>query len=310
MRVAVVGVGAIGSLIAYSLNLAELKPYLVFRNKDVAKKYGEVGIEIKVGNKVSRLKGYFVSYEELPEELDVSFICVKSYDFNEAVNKLIKHSRSELVITCQNGLGSFELANKLISKGCVVALVLNVGVLRLKDNLFEYVGGGTSYIGSSTVNYSRIKDTLSKVANILSKIFKVKIVRDINPYRWYKLLINAGINPITALLRAPNSIILNNDYVRRLAINVVKEGINVCNVLNIKLPKDPISGMLEVAKATANNYSSMLQDIMRGKKTEIDYINGKIIEYGKMLSVPTPVNEVLYDLVKALEQQTTYDLDR
>ncbi len=304
MRVAVIGMGAIGSLITYSLNLSKLKPYLVFRSRDLAKKYSETGIEIKVGNKISKLDGYFIGYEELPKELDISFICVKSYDFSEAMNKLIRYSRSKLVITCQNGLGSFELASKLISKGYVAALVLNVGVYRLKNNLFEYVGGSTSYIGSSIGTYSRVKDILLKVVDILGKVFKVEVVPNITPYRWYKLLINAGINPITALLRAPNSIILSNDYAKELAINAVKEGINICNVLNIKLPKDPISGMLEVAKATANNYSSMLQDLMRGRRTEIDYINGKIIAYGRMLGVPTPVNEVLYNLVKALEQQS------
>ncbi len=302
MKVAVVGVGAIGALITYALNLADIEPYLVFRGRDVAKRYSSKGIIIKVNKDKVRLRGIYVSYPDLPNEVDIAFICVKSYDFSTAMRNLINHARVKLCVTCQNGLGSFELANKLVTNGYVAALVLNVGVLRESDGVFKYVGSRVSYLGTTASMYHKIVDQLKDISDILSRVFKVKVVEDINPYRWYKLLINAGLNPVTALLRAPNRVIIENEFAQKVAIEAVNEGVRVCSVLGVKLPSDPIRGLFEVAKATADNYSSMLQDIMRGKRTEIDYINGKIIEYGIRLRLPTPVNNVLYRLVKAIEQ--------
>ena len=101
-----------------------------------------------------------------------------------------------------------------------------------------------------------------------------------------------------------NGEILKIPETRNIMIEAVKEAVNIAKALNIKLEiKDHVRKTIEVAEATANNKSSMLQDIERRKKTEIDYINGAIVKLGKKLGIKTPVNKTLTALVKAIESK-------
>ncbi|RLG87696.1 MAG: 2-dehydropantoate 2-reductase [Thermoprotei archaeon] len=297
--VAIVGIGAIGSLIAYALNLQGIKPLLVFKDKDQVKSFVKSRYKLMLANDVEVvLEGHPVTYENLPENIDVIFICTKAYDFNNALDStLSKLTSFRLIITCQNGLGSYEYAKKVVGSSKVASLVLNHGVYRVSTNTFKYVGGGISYLGQEG---GRVNDLLRDVASML-KFLNVKLVSDITPYRWLKLLVNAGINPITAILRERNEVILKNPYAKNLAFKAVKEGLILANTLNIKLPEDPISALIKVAQLTKDNYSSMLQDLISKGKTEVDYINGAIVRKAREYGIDAKVNEVLYLMVKALE---------
>ncbi len=115
------------------------------------------------------------------------------------------------------------------------------------------------------------------------------------------MIVNAAINPVTAILRARNGVILEDPNARALAEAVVREGIEVVNRLGIRLPSDPLAETLRVAETTRDNKSSMLQDVLNRRRTEVDYINGAIVIKGREVGVNTPVNYVLWLLVKALE---------
>jgi len=120
-------------------------------------------------------------------------------------------------------------------------------------------------------------------------------------YRWLKLIVNSAINPLTAILRAKNSIIIDNPLVGKLAAKVVLEGWLVSRELGITLPRNPIIELINVAAATGENYSSMYQDVIKGRRTEIDYINGAIVEIGERVGVNTVLNKVLTLLIKSIE---------
>ena len=301
-NILIVGLGAIGSLINYSLNLANITPYVVAKNKDQLELLRR-GIKIIIDNKVMDLHHKLITYESLRNipHTDIVFMCMKAYDFEEALKNLIEYidERFSLLITCQNGIGSMEYAIRHLGKDKVAGLVINHGVRKLSSNKYLYVGGSECYIGQKGNTYSELITDIPR----LLKFLNVMVVDDIEPYRWLKLLINAGINPVTAIFRATNGVILSNEYARKLAIEAVKEGIEVSLKLGIKLPKDPINEMLKVASKTRNNYSSMLQDIINGRKTEIDFINGVIVNFGKSLNVDVLVNEVLYLLIKGIEKE-------
>ncbi len=94
------------------------------------------------------------------------------------------------------------------------------------------------------------------------------------------MIVNAAINPITAILRARNGVILEDPNARALAEAVVREGVDVVNRLGIRLPSDPLAETLRVAEATRDNQSSMLQDVLNRRRTEVDYINGAIVTRG------------------------------
>jgi 2-dehydropantoate 2-reductase len=118
---------------------------------------------------------------------------------------------------------------------------------------------------------------------------------------WSKLVINAAINPLTALLRVTNGQLLERPAARTLVAAAAREAADVAAALGLRLTyPDPVAAAESVARRTASNTSSMLQDVMRGAPTEIDAICGAIVSAGEEWGVPTPVNGILWLLVRAL----------
>jgi 2-dehydropantoate 2-reductase len=146
---------------------------------------------------------------------------------------------------------------------------------------------------------------IGTLADILKAAgFEVEIVPSAGDLVWSKLVINAAINPLTALLRVPNGELLARPSARTLMDLAAGEAAAVARALNHHLVfEDPVAAAEEVARRTAANRSSMLQDVLRGGPTEIDAICGAIVAAGAEQSVPVPVLEVLWLLVKALGKE-------
>ena len=126
---------------------------------------------------------------------------------------------------------------------------------------------------------------------------------DVRSLVWGKLVINTGINALTALLRLRNGQLAEQAETRRLLALAVEEAVLVARAAGVQLPyEDPVEKVLAVAVATGQNQSSMLQDVLRGSPTEIAVINGAIVREGERLGVATPVNRTLTLLVQALEK--------
>ena len=131
--------------------------------------------------------------------------------------------------------------------------------------------------------------------------FNLDILDDVQGLIWGKLVVNAAINPLTALLRMPNGGILSRTSANQLSTDLAREVIAVAEAKGIQLPyADPVQAAKGVASQTAANHSSMYQDIMRGAPTEIDSICGAVVEEGKAFGVPTPVNYTMWKLVRAV----------
>ena len=128
------------------------------------------------------------------------------------------------------------------------------------------------------------------------------IVDNILDYVWSKLLINAGINALTAIHRCPNGKLLESDDTLNIMTAAVKEGEAVARAKGIQVPDDPVVLTIDVCRRTSQNLSSMLQDINNKRRTEIDSINGEIVVAGKKLGIPTPVNEDLVNKLKEIEE--------
>lgn len=117
---------------------------------------------------------------------------------------------------------------------------------------------------------------------------------------WGKLAINAGINPLTALLEVPNGELIRRPEARSLMGEAALEVANVAEARGIRLPyANPVEQMEQVAQRTAENDSSMLQDIRRGAPTEINAISGAVVREGQRPGVSAPVNRLLWKLVQA-----------
>ena len=119
---------------------------------------------------------------------------------------------------------------------------------------------------------------------------------------WSKVLINAGINPLTAILGVRNGALLENEAARGLMAGLVREGASVMQRLSMAPAYgDPVARAEEVCRLTAANYSSMYMDIKNGQPTEIDFINGALAREGAAAGVPCPLNGAMTQLVHALE---------
>ena len=130
--------------------------------------------------------------------------------------------------------------------------------------------------------------------------FEVHAASDLLSLMWGKLVVNTGINALTALLEVRNGELLESSHSRSLMNAAAMETARVAEAKGIKLPyDDPTQEVEGVASRTAENESSMLQDIHRGAPTEVDAINGAVVREGERLGVPTPVNWTLWKLMRS-----------
>ena len=138
-------------------------------------------------------------------------------------------------------------------------------------------------------------------AALTSANFDVRVVDDAQSLVWGKLVINSAINPLTALLRVPNGELLERPSAHEVMKELARETARVAYAERIDLPfSDPVAAVEDVARRTAANHSSMLQDVLRGARTEIDAICGAVVEYGEKHTIPTPANWDCWKLVGAM----------
>ncbi len=304
VKIAIIGLGAVGGLLAYMAR--RVKPTVIYRSpvyREAIKCFGGVYVRLPDGREeiVKVDHGYANEFEG--SSFDTVFITVKAYDTRAAAieaSRLVKDGG--VVVVIQNGIGGLEEAIHVIGeseKKIDVALgVLTYGVTRLRASAIEVKGVGELLLGFKEGRGDL--ELLRRVAELLDG--NVRVVEDVEPYRWLKVIVNAAINPLTVIANAPNRIVLELDSYWELAVKIVEEGVKVAEALGIMLPRDPLETVREVVEKTRNNISSMLQDYRAGRRTEIDYINGAIVRLGKEKNIDTPVNYTLTLLVKGLTE--------
>jgi 2-dehydropantoate 2-reductase len=221
-------------------------------------------------------------------------VLVKSWQTGQAAGQLKACLAGDgLALTLQNGLGNRETLEGALGERRVALGVTTLGATLLGPGLVRPAGDGTVTLGAHP--------RLEPMAEALrSAGLAVEI--DPNPLSllWGKLVINAAINPLTALLGVPNGELLERPAARTLLASVVAEAAAVAEAINVRLPyPDPLAAVEAVARRTAANRSSMLQDVQRRAPTEIDAICGAIVQAGERAGVPTPVSRTLWQLVKA-----------
>lgn len=303
MKIAVVGPGALGCLIAGFLKSKTGEEVWLLDNSHVrAKKISEDGVRIEgiSGNHTVKIDATADAKEI--GSVDLVVICVKSYSTEDAckeIKDIVGENTS--VLTLQNGIGNVQILNDYFGADKVIAGITNHGSTLIGTGHIRHAGKGDTIIGKSDGKLSR---ELKDVVTVLTKAgFPAKISKDIDSVIWSKLVINVGINALTAITRLTNGKIVAYDESRDILRSAVQEATRVVKRKRIKLSyDDPIQKVESVAKATAANVSSMLQDVLNNKRTEIDFINGAIVRHGKATGIATPVNDMLTGLVKTIEK--------
>jgi 2-dehydropantoate 2-reductase len=231
-----------------------------------------------------------------------ALILVKSWQTARAARQLMAClAQDGLALTLQNGLGNLEQLQEVLGEDRAAMGVTTMGATSLGPGRVRVGGVGPTHLGSHP--------RLGPFVDLLRQAgLEIEIAEDLEGLIWGKLAINAAINPITALLGIPNGELLLSPHALALMTGAAGETATVAEARGIRLPyDDPGAAAVEVAGRTASNHSSMLQDIRRGAPTEIDAICGAIANEGESLGVWTPVNWVLWHLVRALASSTQGD---
>jgi 2-dehydropantoate 2-reductase len=304
MRVVVIGGGALGSLLAAKLApLVDLWLATDWAEHVAAiRERGLILVELD-GSETLVPVQVVEDPDAVAHSTHLALIAVKSHATAQAAAKAgLMLAGSGLALTLQNGLGNREILASVLGAPRVVQGVTSMGATLLGPGRVRYAGAGTTYLAGEPGTAGE----LATMAQLLQRAqFETYVADDVTRLVWGKLVINAGINALTAILRVSNGVLLEQPAARSLMAAAALEAASVAVAKGIALPyDDPVAQVEQVARATAANRSSMLQDILRQAPTEIEVINGAIAREGERHGVPTPVNQVLADLVRAV--QATY----
>lgn len=307
MRTLIYGAGAMGSLVG-GLLAQKFDVTLLGREPHV-NVIPETGLKITGINELTVHPTTIRSLAELPKDFhpDLVIVTVKSYDTPNIIAGLQNIVDDDtLILSLQNGLDNEQRMHEVLSNNTVVGGVTCHGVTYQEPGHVYHAGLGETQIG---VYDGSNTDQVTELAGMLSEVgLETTVTDNIKGEIWAKVAVNASINPITAITGLKNGFLLKLPELTKLLEATCMEVLEVAKVENVELPPcDILNKTRNVVKNTAGNKSSMLQDIERGKRTEIDSINGAIVKLSKENGVPTPVNESLTTLVKGIEANIYLD---
>ena len=301
MKIVMLGAGAMGSLFGAMLSRSG---------------QGEVWLLDIWEEHINRVKshGLLVEFEEQeavfkvrattnPEEVgvaDLIIVFVKAYLTTDAVEYGLPMVGPEtLFLSLQNGLGNIENIRSVVGGAHVVGGVTSQGATMLGPGWVRHGGRGPTFVGQTD---RRITPSVELIASLLTQSgIPTEVSDSIERLIWEKLIINVGINPVTAIAGLRNGELLNFEETKTVVAMAVEEAERVAVEKGALVKGNLVERVFEVCKATAQNRSSMGQDVDNKRRTEIDFINGAIVREGKALGIPTPVNMTLTYLVKTLE---------
>jgi 2-dehydropantoate 2-reductase len=231
-----------------------------------------------------------------------ALVLVKSWQTPRAAQDLRQRLTPDgLALTLQNGLGNRETLQAQLGAERVALGVTTLGANLLGPGKVRAAGEGPVVLEMGSG--SRVGRIAALASLLRLGGFTVEAVDDPLSLLWGKLVINSAINPLTSLLQVRNGELLERESARQLMAQAACEAAAVAGALDIHLPyTDPVQAAEDVARRTASNRSSMLQDVLRGAPTEIEAICGEIVRLGQRLGVETPLNRALWQLVKAKVQ--------
>lgn len=298
MNILIVGTGALATLFAARLSQAGHRITMLGKWKEGLDALRKDGVRLVDAN--GDEKKFEVHATDEPREcvgIKHAIVLVKAWQTERAANQLTQCLADDgLTLTLQNGLGNHETLTHRLGLDRVALGVTTAGATLLAPGLARAGGEGI-------ISIQRNQALGLIEAALKSAKFDVRIVDDARSLVWGKLVVNAAINPLTALLRIPNGELLERPSARELMGRLALEAADVARAENVRLPfDDAVAAVEEVARKTAANRSSMLQDVLRSTPTEIDAICGAVVNTAQKHGLDTPANWACWKLVGALNR--------
>ncbi len=302
MKIAIIGPGALGCLMAASLAEAGNEVWLLDHDVIRASRLSGRGLILEKGGerRIINVKASAEASEIGPVE--TTLLCVKSHDVASALKRSIPVLTSNtLLIAFQNGILHLDVLKNELGPANLAIGVTSLGSTLIGPGHVRHGGSGIPRIGFLE---SASNSFLDRSARVLTDAgIETRPVDNILDHVWTKLLINVGINGLTAILDCPNGALLDSRSVTERMTGAVREAFAVAEAKGIQVTGDPLAMTKKVCKSTAGNISSMLQDVRKKRLTEIDAINGAIVEQGARLGIPTPINRELVREIKEIEKR-------
>ena len=296
-----IGTGALATLFAARLSEAGHSVHMLGTWKHGLDALNQNGARIVDADGNER--AYKVHATDDPREVGgakFALVLVKSWQTERAARQL-KESLAEngLAVTLQNGLGNRETLIHDLGPARVALGITTTGATLLEPGLVRAGGEGI-------ISIERHQALGPLEAVLRSSNFNLKIVDDAQSLIWGKLVINAAINPLTALLSVSNGELLEHPNIRKVMASLASETATVAAAEYVHLPfSNPVSAVEDVARKTASNHSSMLQDIRRGAPTEIDAICGAVTRRAEFHGMAVPYNRACWMMVRAAAIHTS-----
>jgi 2-dehydropantoate 2-reductase len=308
MKIAVIGPGALGCLLAASL-AENNEVWLLDHNPERAALLNRKGLILESKGRSKHCHVKVTAEPHLVGPAQLVLLCVKSGGVREALpaaRALL--DQDSLAVTLQNGLGHLPLLAELPAEPAWALGVTSHGATLAEPGHVLHKGRGLTRIGfppRSSAPPDKAGHKLALAARALTDAgIETEPVDDILNHVWAKLLINIGINALTVIHDCPNGALLDSPDAMALMAAAIREGQEVARKSGIVLGGDPLQAATEVCRATAANISSMLQDVRAKRETEIDAINGALVRKAAELGVPVPINRELTRKIKEIERSS------
>ena len=306
MHFLLVGPGALGcllsSIVTHGLVVTGDKLSLLDHNRQRADYLTEHGIVYQQGDACKNVSVTVTSNPYSLDHVDVVLLCVKSYDVAATLRfcqpLLIS---TTLVVFLQNGISHLSMPELLQDASAAFGTTTEGATLLGRGHVI-HTGRGTTSLGFLHSPNDREAFLLKKIHTVFAAGgLQMRATESILIAIWAKLFINVGINALTAILACKNGELLSLPGIDERMRNAIDEAVRIAKAEGIQILDDPYLATRTVCSKTAENVSSMLQDIRSKRRTEIDAINGAIVAKGLRYGIQTPENEVLCRQVQEIE---------
>jgi 2-dehydropantoate 2-reductase len=304
-RVAIVGPGALGCLLASALSRiipGEIR--VLDHDSQRAALLQHSGLTLERGG---RREHFSIRATADPRQIgpvDLVLLCVKSPPLGQTLPFLSPLlTENTLLLAWQNGIGHLPLLREARLPGAVALAVTSLGAHLVGPGQVRFGGEGATSLGFLEEAPAEARLALQEAAKLFRLAgLEVRIEADILVQVWNKLLVNVGINALTAIHNCENGALLGNGEALELMRAAVLEAASVARAKGIVIAPEPVARTIAVCQATAANISSMLQDVRANRQTEIEAINGAVLAEARRLGLSAPVNAALCAAVKGLEK--------
>ena len=297
MKIAVMGAGAVGCYYGALLARAGHDVTLIARPAHVQAiaQAGGLWLHTDAGAECIALRAS--SQASAVRGAQWVLFCVKSTDTDSAGHAMAAHlDANAVVLSLQNGVDNAERLQAILARPVLPSVVYVASTMAAPGQV-RHLGRGELVLGAGPAS--------AAIASVLrSAAIPTEISDNVTGALWVKLVLNCVYNPLSAITRLPYGAIASCPGldVAQVMADVVQECQAVAQARGVALPADILASTLALAQAMPQQFSSTAQDLARGKRSEIDHLNGFIVRQGAALGIATPVNRLLHTLVRLLEQ--------